>query len=52
MSVLKLFVYVSVWERVLSGVLGVDWGWMPLPTRLQRYRDPASLVLYLFVITF
>ena len=23
---------------------GVDGGWMPLPTRLQRYCDPASLV--------
>ena len=33
MSVLKLFVYVSVLERVLGGVLGVDRGWLPLPTR-------------------
>ena len=24
--------------------LGVDGGWMPLPTRPQRYCDPASLV--------
>ena len=23
---------------------GVDGSWMPLPTRLQRYCDPASLV--------
>ena len=44
MSILKLFVYVSVLERVLSGVLGVDGGWMPLPNRPQRYCDPASLV--------
>ena len=34
--------YVSVW----SGVLGVDGGRMPLPTRPQRYCDPASLVLF------
>ena len=32
--------YVCVW----SGVWGVDGGWMPLPTRPQRYCDPASLV--------
>ena len=44
MSVLKRFVYVSVLERVLGGVLGVDRGWLPLPTRPQRYCDPASLV--------
>ena len=24
---------------------GVDEGWMPLPTRPQRYCDPASLVI-------
>ena len=27
------------------GSRGVDEGWMPLPTRPQRYCDPASLVL-------
>ena len=27
---------------------GVDGGWMPLPTRPQRYCDPASLVLPFF----
>ena len=27
------------------GAWGVDRGWMPLPTRPQRYCDPASLVL-------
>ena len=27
------------------GNWGVDWGWMPLPTRPQRFLDPASLVL-------
>ena len=32
---------VCVW----SGVWDVDGGWMPLPTRAQRYCDPASLVL-------
>ena len=26
------------------GTCGVDWGWMPLPTRPQRHCDPASLV--------
>ena len=39
------FLYVCVW----SGVWGVDGGWMPLPTRPQRYCDPASLVLYFLV---
>ena len=32
----------------------VDGGWLPLPTRVQRYCDPASLVfllLYLGVLT-
>ena len=28
----------------LGGALGVDGGWIPLPTRPQRYCDPASLV--------
>ena len=40
----KLFVYVSVLEEGLGGALGVDVGWLPLPTRAQRYCDPASLV--------
>ena len=40
----KLFVFVSVLERGLGEVLGVDEGWLPLPTRPQRYGDPASLV--------
>ena len=34
----------SVLERGLDGVLGVDGCWLPLPTRWQRYCDPASLV--------
>ena len=34
--------YVSVLEGRLGGALGVDW--LPLPTRPQRYCDPASLV--------
>ena len=38
------FVYVSVLEGGLGGALGVDGGWLPLPTRPQRYRDAASLV--------
>ena len=37
--------YVSVLEGGLGGVLGVDGGWLPLPTRPQRDCDPASLVL-------
>ena len=39
-----------VFKRV-GGGWGWDWveagGWMPLPTRPQRYCDPASLVLFL-----
>ena len=31
-------------ERELGGALGVDGGWLPLPTRPQQYCDPASLV--------
>ena len=34
----------SVLEGGLGGALGMDGGWLPLPTRLQRYCDPASLV--------
>ena len=45
MSVLKLFVYVAVLEKVLGGVLGVGRGRLPLPTRPQQYNDPASFVL-------
>ena len=41
---LKLFVYGSELGRGLGGALGVDGGWLPLPTRPQRYCDPASLV--------
>ena len=32
-----------VWVLMVKA-LGVDWAWMPLPTRPQRYCDPASLV--------
>ena len=36
---------------VLEGGWGCGWGeaggWMPLPTRPQRYCDPASLVFFL-----
>ena len=35
-----LYVYVCVWEAAF----GVDGGWTPLPTRAQRYCNPASLV--------
>ena len=38
--------YVSVFERLFGGVLGVYQGWLPLPTRPQRYCDPASLVTF------
>ena len=38
---------------VLEGVWGCGWGeaggWMPLPTRPQRYCDPASLV-FMFLV--
>ena len=30
---------------------GVDGGWMPLPTRPQRYCDPVSLVLFHIVVS-
>ena len=40
----KRFVYVSVLERGLSRALGKNGGWLFLPTRPQRYCDPASLV--------
>ena len=36
--------YVSVLGGELGGALGVDGGWLPLPTHPQRYCDPASLV--------
>ena len=36
--------YVFVFERVLGEVVGVDGGWLPLPTRPQQYCDPTSLV--------
>ena len=35
-----------VWVFMV-GAWGVDGGWMPLPTRPQRYCDPASLVLFI-----
>ena len=35
---LHLVLFVCVVEG-----LGVDGGWMPLPTRPQQYYDPASL---------
>ena len=41
MNVLDILVY--VW-----GALGVGGDWMPLPTHLQRYCDPASLTLFIF----
>ena len=35
-----------------GGAWGVDGGWMPLPTRPQRYCETASLVLFIFVVVF
>ena len=32
------------WKGGLGRALGVNGGWLPLPTRPQRYCDPASLV--------
>ena len=46
-SVLDTF-FVRLW----GGGLGVDGGWMPLPTRPQRYCDPASLVSIVFQYLF
>ena len=44
-SVLEAFcVCVCVLERGIGGALGVDERLLPLPTRPQRYCDPASLV--------
>ena len=37
---------VRVYVFVLGRALSVDWGWLPLPTRLQRYCDLESLVDY------
>ena len=37
-----VWVYISVWE----GGWGEAGGWLPLPTRPQRYCDPASLVTF------
>ena len=42
---LSVYVCVCVCLCVWDGGWGVDGGWMPLPTRPQRYCDPASLVL-------
>ena len=44
----KLFAYGSELGRGLGGALGVNGGWLPLPTRPQQYCDPASLVLSFF----
>ena len=42
----------SLLNSCLYGSKGcsVDGGWMPLPTRPQRYCDPASLVFYVFAV--
>ena len=41
----SFFVYVSVLEGGLGGILGEDGAWLPLPTRMQRYCDPASILM-------
>ena len=45
---LQLVLFVCETVSVLEGGLGCGWGeaedWMPLPTRPERYCDPASLV--------
>ena len=48
MSVLEAFCVCVCVEGGLGGAVGVDGGWLPLPTRPQQYCDPASLVLFLF----
>ena len=40
--------YVSVLEGGLGGALGVDGGWLPLPTRLQRYCTRRHLLKGIF----
>ena len=37
----------AVLEGGLAGALGVDGGWLPVPTRPQRYCDLVSLVICL-----
>ena len=32
-------------ETSMGGALGVDGGWLPLPTHQQQYFDPVSLVV-------
>ena len=37
--------WMILWVYMLvGGALGVDGGWMPLPTRPQRYCDPRHLL--------
>ena len=44
-SVLEAFLSMCLcWKEGWGGAFGVDGGWLPLPTRPQRYWDPASLV--------
>ena len=40
----KLFVYVSELGGGVGWGVGCGWGYLPLPTSLQRYCDPALLV--------
>ena len=44
----KYPLYESVLDGGLGRALGVDGGWLPLPTHPQQYCDSASLVPLLF----
>ena len=41
--------HVSVLKGGFGGMLGVDGGRLPLPSRPQRYCEPASLVVLIFI---
>ena len=45
-----MFEFVLEWG--LGGALGVDGGWLPLPTRPQRFCDPASLVYAISTVSY
>ena len=38
-----------VFEAFLRWGWGVDGGWMPLPTRLQKYCNPVLLVMIIII---
>ena len=53
LRMLQLVLFVC---ECVGGGMGCGWGeaegWMPLPTRLQRYCDPASLVYFWYFYQF